>query len=46
MSFFKYHLMNTNNECAPARMRIACMYIIKWNIRKKTTNTPKVLKYC
>jgi len=29
MSFFKYHLMNTDNECAPARMRIACMYIIK-----------------
>ena len=29
MSFFKYHLMNTNNECALARMRIACMYIIK-----------------
>lgn len=29
MSFFKYHLMNTNNECAPARMRNAYMYIIK-----------------
>ena len=27
MSFFKYHLMNTNNECALARMRTACMYI-------------------
>ena len=29
MSFFKYHLMNTNNECALARMRNAYMYIIK-----------------
>ena len=46
MSFFKYHLMNTNNECALARMRIACMYIIKRNIRKNTINTAKVLKYC
>ena len=27
MSFFKYHLMNTNNECAPARMHAHCLHV-------------------
>ena len=43
MSFFKYHLMNTNNECAP-RTHAHCLHV--YNKVKYQEKYDKYRKKC